>query len=282
MALQLGLIQESLTPQLQVPTIVLFAGDHGIVAEGVSPYPQDVTYQMVYNFLAGGAAINVFAEQHGIQMVIVDAGVNHDFPADADLIQAKIAYGTANALHEPAMSDTQRDQALAAGANVVQDILDGGCNIIGFGEMGIGNTSSSAMLMNLICDIPIAECVGRGTGLDDAGVNHKATVLAQAIDFHKERWTTGNIEPGALDFLSAVGGFEITQMVGGMIQAASQKAAILVDGFISTAAFLVAAQIQPAIKEYAIFTHQSNEKGHRMMLESLEANIRCLFRRRPF
>jgi len=118
-ALQLGLIQESLTPQLQVPTIVLFAGDHGIVAEGVSPYPQDVTYQMVYNFLAGGAAINVFAEQHGIQMVIVDAGVNHDFPADADLIQAKIAYGTANALHEPAMSDTQRDQALAAGATAV-------------------------------------------------------------------------------------------------------------------------------------------------------------------
>jgi len=125
--------------------------------------------------------------------------------------------------------------------------------------------------MNLICDIPIAECVGRGTGLDDAGMNHKATILGQAIDFHKERWATENIEPSALDFLSAVGGFEITQMVGGMIQAASQKAAILVDGFISTAAFLVAAQIQPAIKEYAIFTHQSNEKGHRMMLESLEA-----------
>ena len=267
-ALRLGLIQNSLRPTLLKPTIVVFAADHGIVAEGVSAYPQVVTQQMVYNFLAGGAAINVLARQHGIDVVVVDAGVKHDFPDTAGLIKAKISYGTGNIVREPAMTAGQRDKALAWGAKIVTDIAQRGCNVIGFGEMGIGNTSASALLMSVLCDLPLADCVGRGTGLDEAGVRHKTAVLQQAFDYHRATWSA---PPSVLELLTAVGGFEIVQMVGGMWQAAAAGMVILVDGFIATTAFLAAATLQPALKEYAFFAHQSNEQGHQRMLAHLDA-----------
>lgn len=268
-ALRLGLIQNTLTPQLTNPTIIVFAADHGLTAEGISPYPQDVTYQMVYNFLQGGAAINVFAKQHNIDVMVIDAGVNHDFPADTPLIHAKVGHGTRNMRHAPAMTTAERNQALAYGASIIRDLAETGCNVIGFGEMGIGNTSSSALLMSLLCEVPLEQCVGRGTGLDDAGVQHKLSVLQQTLAYHQNQWAENT--PSPLEILAAVGGFEIAQMIGGMWQAAELGMTILVDGFISTAAFLVAAAVHPAIKEYTFFTHQSDENGHKRMLDYLEA-----------
>jgi len=262
-ALQLGLIQQTLTPQLSNPTLMVFAGDHGVVNSGVSPYPQAVTAQMVLNFLQGGAAINVFARQHNMRLRVIDAGVNYDFDANTDLIHAKVAAGTANFLQEAAMSAAQCQQALATGASLARQEAATGCNVFGFGEMGIGNTSSASCLMSVLCGIPIEECVGRGTGLDDAGLAQKLAILKQAIDFHGLRGDN------ALDVLATFGGYEIAMMAGAMLGAAEQQAVLLIDGFIATAALLVAAQLQPNILQYCVFTHCSGEAGHRRLLAHL-------------
>jgi len=264
-ALQLGLIQQTLTPQLSNPTLMVFAGDHGVVNSGVSPYPQAVTAQMVMNFLQGGAAINVFARQHNMRLRVIDAGVNHDFDANTDLIHAKVAAGTANFLQEAAMTAAQCQQALATGASLAKQETAAGCNVFGFGEMGIGNTSSASCLMSVLCGIPIEECVGRGTGLDDAGLAQKRSILKQAIDFHDLR------ADSALDVLATFGGYEIAMMTGAMLGAAEQNAVLLIDGFIATAALLVAAQLQPNILQYCVFTHCSGEAGHRRLLAHLGA-----------
>lgn len=268
-ALQIGLIQNTLTPQLNRPTILVFAGDHGIAASGVSPYPQAVTAQMVLNFLAGGAAINVFAKQNNMQLRIVDAGVNYKFTPHADLINAKIAKGTANFLYVPAMSQAQCEQALTIGASLVKNEIDAGCNVLGFGEMGIANTSSASCLMSILCDLPIESCVGRGTGLDDAGLIQKTNILRQAT--HKHALTSDIIAPTAMQALHTFGGFEIAMMVGAMLGAAEQKTIILIDGFIATSALLVAAKMQPNILHYCIFAHCSNESAHRTLLDYLGA-----------
>lgn len=262
-ALQAALIQQTLSPQLCSPTMLVFAGDHGIVASGVSPYPQAVTAQMVFNFLQGGAAINVFARQHGMRLRVVDAGVNHDFEAHPDLTHAKIASGTANFLYQPAMSLSQCEQALVAGFNLAKEELAAGCNTFGFGEMGIGNTSSASCLMSLLCDLPIEECVGRGTGLDDGGLAKKLAVLKQALDFHQLS------SENALGVLATFGGFEIAMMAGAMLGAAEQNAVLLIDGFIATTALLAAYKLQPNILHYCIFTHCSGEAGHRKLLQHL-------------
>jgi len=264
-ALQLGLIQQTLTPQLANPTLMVFAGDHGVVNSGVSPYPQAVTAQMVLNFLQGGAAINVFARQHDMRLRVIDAGVNHDFDAHTDLIHAKVAAGTANFLQEAAMTSAQCQQALATGASLARQEVASGCNVFGFGEMGIGNTSSASCLMSVLCGIPIEECVGRGTGLDDAGLAQKLSILKQAIDFHDMGGDN------ALDVLATFGGYEIAMMAGAMLGAAEQQAVLLIDGFIATAALLVAAQLQPNILQYCVFTHCSGEAGHRRLLAHLGA-----------
>ncbi len=264
-ALQLGLIQQTLTPQLSNPTLMVFAGDHGVVNSGVSPYPQAVTAQMVLNFLQGGAAINVFARQHNMRLRVIDAGVNHDFDAHTDLIHAKVAAGTANFLQEAAMTSAQCQQALATGVSLARQEVAAGCNVFGFGEMGIGNTSSASCLMSVLCGIPIEECVGRGTGLDDAGLAQKLSILKQAIDFHGLRGDN------ALDVLATFGGYEIAMMAGAMLGAAEQQAVLLIDGFIATAALLVAAQLQPNILQYCVFTHCSGEAGHRCLLAHLGA-----------
>jgi nicotinate-nucleotide--dimethylbenzimidazole phosphoribosyltransferase len=264
-ALQIGLIQNTLSPQLSKPTMLVFAGDHGIAASGVSPYPQAVTAQMVLNFLNGGAGINVFAKQNNMQLRVIDAGVNHQFEPNQNLIDAKIGMGTANFLHAPAMAQSQCEQALDAGAALAKKEITAGCNVLGFGEMGIANTSSASCLMSVLCELPIADCVGRGTGLDDAGLINKTAILKQAIQHH----SIGHQD--AMWVLAMFGGFEIAMMAGAMLGAAEQKALLLIDGFIATSAMLVASKLQPNILQYCIFSHCSNETPHRKLLDYLGA-----------
>ena len=265
LALQVGLIQQTLTPQLSKPTMLVFAGDHGIANSGVSPYPQAVTAQMVLNFLSGGAAINVFARQNEFALRVIDAGVNHVFEPHVDLINAKIDMGTANFLQQAAMTQVQCEQALTRGAILASAEISAGCNVLGFGEMGIGNTSSASCLMSVLCNMPIEQCVGRGTGLDDVGLNNKTKLLKKAIQHH----ALSNDD--VLQVLATFGGFEIAMMVGAMLGAAEQKAVLLIDGFIATSALLVAEKMQPNIVDYCIFAHCSNEHAHHEMLNYLGA-----------
>ncbi|HRF74602.1 MAG TPA: nicotinate-nucleotide--dimethylbenzimidazole phosphoribosyltransferase, partial [Accumulibacter sp.] len=180
LAMQIGQVQQSLTPALDRPHLLVFAGDHGAARAGVSAYPQEVTWQMVENFLAGGAAINVFARHNGLRLQVIDAGVAHDFGVRQGLVDAKIAHGTRNYLEQAAMSSHQRDTALARGAAIARQLADDGCRVLGFGEMGIGNTAAATLLTHHLTGTPLADCVGRGTGLDDAGLARKQALLAQA------------------------------------------------------------------------------------------------------
>lgn len=264
-ALKVGLIQSSLTPRLSRPVILVFAGDHGVVEEGVSPFPQAVTQQMVQNFLAGGAGINVFARQNGIDLRIVDAGVNHAFEPHPGLVDAKVGMGTRNFVKLQAMTREQCEQALARGAELVRAEIRAGSNVLGFGEMGIGNTSAAAALMSVLCDVSLEQCVGRGAGHDDAGLARKLDILRQAMKFH----ACNRNEP--LRVLASLGGFEIAMMAGAMLAAAERKALLLIDGFIATSALLVAARIAPSILDYCIFSHCSGEAGHALMLRELDA-----------
>lgn len=264
LALQIGLVQGSLSPQLLRPVVMVFAGDHGIVEAGVSPYPQAVTQQMVMNFLAGGAGVNVFARQQSMAVRVVDAGVNHVFTPHPQLIDAKVAMGTRNFAKQAAMTADQCQQALQVGAQMVAQEVAAGSNVLVFGEMGIGNTSSAAALMAVLCDLPVRDCVGRGTGLDDAGLQHKASVIEQAVKLHQDLDTP-------LKVLATLGGFEIAMMTGAMLAAAQHRCLILVDGFIATTALLVACRLQPAIMHYCVFGHCSDEAGHATLLQHLKA-----------
>ncbi len=263
-ALKVALIQQTEHPQILSPSIVVFAADHGLASEGVSAYPPEVTYQMVMNFLAGGAAINVFARQHDIDIKIVDAGVNFDFPAHPMLRIAKAAYGTNNILHEAAMSPEQLSYCLDQGMQVVRDIRASGSNCIGFGEMGIGNTSSASLIMSALLGLSIEECTGRGTGLSPEQLEHKIATLAQAQGRH-----AGVCQP--LDILSHFGGFEIAQMTGAMIQAYRENMLIMVDGFIATAALALADTQVPGIVDNCVFCHTSEEQAHSLFLRHLGA-----------
>jgi nicotinate-nucleotide--dimethylbenzimidazole phosphoribosyltransferase len=266
LALQAAAIQETLTPAWESPHILVFAGDHGITQEGVSPYPAAVTAQMVLNFVRGGAAINVFCRQHELNLRVVDAGVNFDFSAELPIIHQKIGHGTKNFLHEPAMSLEQVEAAIRVGSLLVAKIsFSTNCNLIGFGEMGIGNTSAAALIMSEICQLPLYFCVGKGTGLDEEGLQHKMNILQKAQAAHPQSKTP-------LEILQTFGGFEIAQMVGAILQAAENQMLILVDGFIATAAFLVAHAMEPNVIDYAVFCHQSDEQGHKRMLEFLKAS----------
>ncbi|HBZ05750.1 MAG TPA: nicotinate-nucleotide--dimethylbenzimidazole phosphoribosyltransferase [Massilia sp.] len=261
LARQLGLIQASTTPRIDRPAILVFAADHGIVAEGVSAYPQEVTWQMVENFLAGGAAINVFARQNNCAIQIIDAGVNHDFGVRDGLVDRKVASGTRNFALEPAMRMDECALAMERGMALARDLPG---NVIGFGEMGIGNTTAAAALMHKLAGIPLPECVGAGTGLSPEGVRRKQAVLEAAVNQH-----AGVDDPLAV--LATFGGFEIAMMAGAMLQAAALRKVLLIDGFIVTSALLVAARLQPAILDYCVFAHCSNEQGHRLMLDHLGA-----------
>ncbi len=263
-ALQVGQIQNTLTPKLHRPVALVFAGDHGIVEEGVSPYPQAVTAQMVMNFLSGAAAINVFAKQHKMVLRVIDSGVNFDFKNTPNLVHAKIGLGTQNFLHAPAMTENECDRALTLGQAFVTKEVDVGTNIFAFGEMGIGNTSSASCIMSLLCDLPIAKCVGRGTGLNDTGLIRKTKILRKALAKH------GLESADPVQVLATFGGYEVAMMVGAMLGAAQKQSVILIDGFIATAALLIAAKMQPNIVQYCIFSHCSEEAGHQLMLTHLK------------
>lgn len=259
LALQLGLILRTVQPRIEKPALLVFAADHGIVAENVSPYPQSVTAQMVANFLAGGAAINVFARQNGWALQVIDAGVNHDFGDLAGLTHRKVAPGTRNFAREPAMSAARCEAALAHG-QALADGLQG--NLLGFGEMGIGNTTSAAALMHKLTGLPLADCVGAGTGLDADGVRRKQAVIEAAVALHR-----GVTAP--LDVLATFGGLEIAMMAGAMLKAAERRMVLVIDGFIVSSALLVAARVQPAVLDYCVFAHCSDEHGHRQLLRQL-------------
>ncbi|MEA3130955.1 MAG: nicotinate-nucleotide--dimethylbenzimidazole phosphoribosyltransferase [Paraburkholderia sp.] len=264
LARQMGLIQRTTHPTVERPAMIVFAGDHGIAQEGVSPYPQAVTAQMVANFLAGGAAINALSRVSGIELEVVNSGIATPLPSADGLIDIPVAAGTRNFAHEPAMTREQALAAMQAGGVRVRHHAALGTNVIGFGEMGIANTSSAACLMSRLCGVPIDECVGRGTGLDNAGLAKKRNVLASALAHHA-------VSNDPLDVLATFGGFEIAMMAGAYLAAAQARMTILVDGFIATSALLVADAFAPALREYCVFAHASNEAGHRRMLDHFGA-----------
>ncbi len=267
LAIQLGLIQQRLDPQISQPQMLVFAGDHGAAKAGVSAYPQDVTWQMVENFLAGGAAINVFSRLNGLGLAVVDAGVAHDFGARAGLIDAKVAHGTANYLVEPAMSAEQCADAMTRAAAIIRDLAAQGCNVVGFGEMGIGNTAAASLITHCLTGASLADCIGRGTGLDDAGLARKQGLLAQAL----QRCPAASVAADPLRVLAEFGGFEIAGMVGAMLAAAEARMAVLVDGFIVSAAALIACRLHPAMRDYCIFCHRSAEPGAQAQLQAMQA-----------
>jgi nicotinate-nucleotide--dimethylbenzimidazole phosphoribosyltransferase len=261
LALRIGLILGSDVPALRDPQMLVCAADHGLAAHGVSAYPSDVTWQMVENFLAGGAAVSVLARQHGIALTVVDCGVAHDFAPRAGLRIHKIAPGTADAMEGPAMAAEQCTQAIANGQQVVRELPG---NALLLGEMGIGNTSAASMLLARLAGLDVADCTGAGTGLDAEAVQRKIGVLRQVLARHASA-----TQP--LDALAAFGGFEIATLVGAVLQAAQERRVIVVDGFIASAAVLVASALQPAVLQRCVFAHRSGEQGHALMLAHLKA-----------
>ena len=266
LAVQLGLIQGTTTPHIEQPQIRVFAADHGLTKHGTSAYPSAVTAQMVYNFLQGGAAINVLARQHDIELKVVDAGVDADFANSpfkdhAQLLDYKVRHGSRDALSEPAMTAEECLAALENGMDVVKNMAG---NLLVVGEMGIGNTSAASLLLARLGDIPLDECIGRGTGLDDAGLKHKASILTQVLARHSEAQTP-------FDILAALGGLEIAMMAGALMQAASERRILLIDGFIASSALLAAERLAPGVAQYAVFAHHSVEPGHTHLLKLLNA-----------
>jgi nicotinate-nucleotide--dimethylbenzimidazole phosphoribosyltransferase len=268
-ALQAGLIQNTLTPALRRPRIAVFAADHGAAKAGVGAYPQEVTAQMVMNFLNGGAAINVLARQSELELVVVDAGVACEIAGTGskgiEYVVAKQGPGTANYIEQAAMSDAQRDAAIRMGSDLVRGWHAAGCNAIGFGEMGIGNTSTASLLTHFITGAALDDVIGRGAGMDDAGLTRKRKLLAQAATRVQGRSLS------ALDVLSEFGGFEVAAMVGAFLAAAEARMLIVVDGFIVTSALLVAHALEPAVLDYCVFAHGSAEPGHQAQLRHLHA-----------
>ena len=261
LAERLGLILGTAEPHLSAPQLLVCAADHGIAARGVSAYPSDVTWQMVGNFLAGGALVSVLARQHGIAQTVVDCGVRHDFAPAPGLVIRKIAPGTQDSSQGPAMSAAQCAQALANGIELVK-ALPG--NALLLGEMGIGNTSAASLLVARLGGIDVAEVTGAGTGLDAAGIARKTAVLRQAL--------AANAAAAApLDALAALGGFEIATLTGAVLQAANERRVIVVDGFIASSAVLVASRIAPAVLQRCVFAHRSDERGHARLLGLLGA-----------
>ena len=265
--LRIGQILGTDAPALHAPQMLVCAADHGLAARGVSAYPSDVTWQMVENFLAGGAAVSVLARQHGLQLTVADCGVAREIavreaaPGAPRLVSCRIAAGTQDASSGPAMSAAQCRQALANGMAIVRGLPG---NVLLLGEMGIGNTSVASLLLARLADVALDDCVGAGTGLDAAGIARKRAVLQQALDANAAA-------TGPLAALAALGGFEVATLTGAVLQAASERRVIVVDGFITSAAVLVAARLAPQVLERCVFAHRSGERGHACMLDALQA-----------
>jgi nicotinate-nucleotide--dimethylbenzimidazole phosphoribosyltransferase len=268
LALHLGLILQTAAPRLVQPQLLVCAADHGLAAEGVSAYPSAVTAQMVLNFLRGGAAVSVLARQHGLALTVMDCGVAHDFEPHPQLRVAKTTHASANALHGPALTPAQRDAALRAGMQCVADLPG---NVVLLGDMGIGNTSAAALLLARLGGHALAACVGRGTGLGDAGLRHKQAVLQAVLARHPPLPYDAATPQQALHALCAFGGAEIAALVGAVLQAASQRRVVVVDGFIVSAAVLVAACIHRPVLQACVWSHRSAEHGHAPMLDTLQA-----------
>jgi nicotinate-nucleotide--dimethylbenzimidazole phosphoribosyltransferase len=260
LARNFGLMRGSTDLIVQKRAIFTFAADHGVSRAGVSAYPREVTAQMVFNFIRGGAAINVLCRHYGIQNVVVDAGVDYDFPELAGLVSRKVGRGTENFLEGPAMTVEQAMQSIEAGMDLAQ-----GYDLVGTGDMGIGNTTSSAAICAAFTGLPVEEVVGRGTGIDDDRLRHKTKVIRDALARHKPEASN------ALDVLAKVGGFEIGAIAGLILGAASRRIPVVVDGFISGAGAMIATHLEPACRDYLFFSHMSRERGHRRMLEFFDA-----------
>ena len=264
LALQIGLIQQSLSPALRHPQNIIFAADHGITEEGVSVSSRDVTWQQTLNFLNGGAGINFLCRQHGFTLKLVDAGVDHDLPYERGILNKKVRRGSRNFLHEAALTEEELELCIARGAEVVLLCHEEGSNILSFGEMGIGNTSPSSVWMHLLTGIPLEQCVGAGAGLDHAGIRHKYKVLSKSISNYQG-------DKSVLDIIRYFGGLEMVMAVGAMLQAAELRMVILVDGFIMTNCILAASRLYPEVLDYAVFAHQGDEAGHKLLLDWLHA-----------
>lgn len=266
-ALQIGLIQQTYSPTLQHPCHVLFAADHGIEREGVSASPREITWQQMINFTRGGGGVNMFCRQHGFELLLVDVGVDYDLNEYPQIINRKIARGTRNFLHEAAMSEEEMNRALQTGAEMTDCCRKKGCNVICFGEMGIGNTSPSTVWLHLFGNHPLEDCIGCGSGLNANGVSHKYEVLKAAVDHFRETHPS----PAPEEIIRYFGGFEMIAAVGAMLRAAEKKMIILVDGFIMSACMLAACRLYPTTREYALFGHEGEERGHRLLLDDLQA-----------
>lgn len=264
-ALKYAVATGKLNPELTLKKICCFAADHGVAAEGVSAFPAEVTPQMVYNMLGGGAAINVLSRHAGADLVVADMGVNHDFPDTPGLLKRKVKPGSANMALGPAMSEEDALQALLRGAEIAIDAHDAGYHILGTGEMGIANTTPATALYSVLLDLPVESITGRGTGIDDSRLQHKIEVIQRAITLNAARSAT------PFGALAALGGYEIAAITGFILGAASCKLPVVVDGFISSAGAVVALKLSPAVADYLFFSHTSNEQGHRAVMERLGA-----------
>jgi len=253
-------IFQSLSFTVSKPRLVLFAGDHGVCAEGVSPYPQEVTAHMVLNFLHGGAAINCLARAGGIELKVVDVGVVHPLPAVEGLVQRKVAAGTRNFCAGPAMSDDEVQASVQVGIEMANEAVADGCNLLGFGDMGIGNTTSASALAAALTGLPPSAVIGRGAGADDACVARKISAVERGLTLHAARLSR------PLDMLACIGGLEIAAICGFCLGAAANRRPVLTDGFIATAGAALAVRIHPAVKDYLFAAHGSMEPGHRHLL----------------
>ena len=263
LAMQLCLVQQTLSPKLSHPCHLLLGGDHGIEREGVSVSPREVTWQQMVNFTHGGGGVNMFCRQHGFQLHIVDVGVDYDLSSVPGIIHQKIARGTRNFRYEAAMNDDEFNRTLEVGVSLVDNCYSEGCNVVSIGEMGIANTSPSSIWMHRFCHIPLQECIGAGAGLDNAGIRHKYEILSEA---------DANCPATSIaDVIRYFGGFEMVAAIGAMLRSAELHLIILIDGFIMTACALAATQLYPAAQDYMIFTHCGDESGHRRMLDSMGA-----------
>jgi nicotinate-nucleotide--dimethylbenzimidazole phosphoribosyltransferase len=263
LSIQIAGICRQPIPHIKHKVIVIMAGDHGVVAEGVSAYPQEVTPQMVLNFLSGGAAINVLARHVGARVVVVDMGIAADLEPHPDLVVKKIAHGTQNIAHGPAMTREQAMQAVLAGVEVVEEEIGCGLDIVGTGDMGIGNTTPSAAIAAALSRQPPIEFAGRGTGVDDSGLARKIQAIEAALRVNQPDSGDG------IDVLARVGGYEIGGLVGVILGAAAHHKPVVIDGFISTAAAMIAVSVAPQVRPYLIAAHRSQERGHGIMLEWL-------------
>ena len=264
-AAQVGLIQQTLSPELKNPVMLTMASDHWITNEGVSPVTIDITWQQVLNFADGGGGIGLFCDVYGFDLYVVDAGVNYNFPKHSKIIDKKVRKGSRNFLLEHAMTEAECNQALQNGRDVVRSFAKKGSNVVGFGEMGIGNTSPATALLAAYTKTPVETCTGPGCGLTPDGVSNKARVLKEAMEKH-------GVAEDAAENLARFGGLEIATIAGGMLEAAARRMLIIVDGFITTSAFMAAYEICPQVKDYAVFAHSSKENGHKLMLQHMNAD----------